>query len=299
MAKELSKSAACAAKCLFAALQYLKKKGDGAPVREISQYIEDNVKLTDWEKERSGKYNSVRWSTNYQFYSIDFTKAGYIVKRNRMWYITPEGEDALKLSPNEVLLNASAAYQKWLELNQKIEPTQTSDDIEEDEKRENILQLDELEVKATTGIQEYIKNKNPYAFQDMVAALLRAMGYHTPFIAPKGKDGGVDIIAYIDPLGATTPRIKVQVKHMPETAIGSKDIQALVGALKNGDIGLFVTSGTFSRDAKNASANSKEYIRIIDGEEFIDMWNEYYDKMTDEDKNMLPLKRIAFLGNNE
>jgi restriction system protein len=28
-------------------------------------------------------------------------------------------------------------------------------------------------------------------------------------------------------------------------------------------------------------------------------WQEYYDKMSDEDKNMLPLKRIAFLGNNE
>ena len=29
------------------------------------------------------------------------------------------------------------------------------------------------------------------------------------------------------------------------------------------------------------------------------MWQEYYDKMSDEDKNMLPLKRILFLGNNE
>ena len=32
---------------------------------------------------------------------------------------------------------------------------------------------------------------------------------------------------------------------------------------------------------------------------FCVMWQEYYDKMSDEDKNMLPLKRIAFLGNNE
>ena len=26
---------------------------------------------------------------------------------------------------------------------------------------------------------------------------------------------------------------------------------------------------------------------------------ELFDKMSDEDKNMLPLKRISFLGNNE
>ena len=29
------------------------------------------------------------------------------------------------------------------------------------------------------------------------------------------------------------------------------------------------------------------------------MWLEFYDKMTDDDKNMLSLKRISFLGSNE
>lgn len=35
----------------------------------------------------------------------------------------------------------------------------------------------------------------------MEVFLPRAMDYYTPFIAPKGKDGGIDIIAYLDPLG--------------------------------------------------------------------------------------------------
>ena len=38
-------------------------------------------------------------------------------------------------------------------------------------------------------------------------------GYYTPFIAPKGKDGGVDVIAYKDPIGSTTPHIKIQIKY--------------------------------------------------------------------------------------
>ncbi|MBR1462372.1 MAG: restriction endonuclease [Prevotella sp.] len=70
-------------------------------------------------------------------------------------------------------------------------------------------------------------------------------------------------------------------------------------AMCAGDIALFVTSGTFSPDARNTSTSSREFIRLIDGNDFIDMWQEYYDKMSDDDKNMLPLKRIAFLGNNE
>lgn len=47
-----------------------------------------------------------------------------------------------------------------------------------------------------------------------------------------------------------------------------------------------------------ASGNDK-FIRLIDGNDFIEMWQEYYDKMSDDDKNMLLLKRISFLGNNE
>ena len=161
------------------------------------------------------------------------------------------------------------------------------------------MNLDLLESNAREGIRQYIVAKSPYEFQDMVAGLLRAMGYHTPFVAPKGKAGGVDIIAYVDPLGAQTPRIKVQVKHKPETSIGASDIRALLGVLRAGDIALFVTSGTFSPDAKNTSTTSPQFIRLIDGDDFIDMWTEYYDKMTDDDKNMLPLKRISFLGSNE
>jgi restriction system protein len=77
------------------------------------------------------------------------------------------------------------------------------------------------------------------------------------------------------------------------------EVRALSGVLKNGDIALFVTSGTYSADARNAATGSDKFIRLIDGDEFIEMWQEYYDKMSDEDKNMLPLKRISFLGNNE
>ena len=223
---------------------------------------------------------------------------GFIVKKNGNWYLTPEGEAVLKKMPEEVMNIANDAYHEWRRLNPKDESPE-EEPTDETAEKDNSRNLDMLESDAREGIRQFIVSKSPYEFQDMVAALLRAMKYYTPFIAPKGKDGGIDIIAYLDPLGAQTPRIKVQVKHKPETAIGASDIRALLGVLRAGDIALFVTSGTFSSDARNTSTSSREFIRLIDGDEFIDMWQEYYDKMSDEDKNMLPLKRISFLGNNE
>lgn len=300
MAKEqFSRSQACAAKTLYAVMKEISRRGGSMSAKDLYPYVEANVELTEWEKEPAGKMKYIRWTNNFQFYSIDYQKAGFIVKKNGYWYITPEGEAILKKSPEEVMKIANKAYHEWKALNPKIDHNEEepTDDIPEN--NDIAIKLEQLESNARDGIKQHIAAKDPYQFQEMVAALLRAMDYHTPFIAPKGKDGGIDIIAYVDPLGAQTPRIKVQVKHKPDTAIGASEVRALSGVLKAGDIALFVTSGTYSSDARNAASGSDKFIRLIDGNDFIEMWQKYYDKMSDDDKNMLPLKRISFLGNNE
>lgn len=299
MAKEqFSRTKACATKTLYAVMKEMIRRGGSIPAKEIYPWVNDHVELTAWEKEPAGKMGYIRWTNSFQFYSIDYQKAGFIIKKNGTWYITPEGEKALKKNPEEVMNIANAAYHEWRRLNPK-DDNPTEEPTDETVEKDNAVNLDLLESDARDGIRKYIISKSPYEFQDLVAALLRAMGYHTPFVAPKGKDGGIDIIAYLDPLGAQTPRIKVQVKHKPETSIGASDVRALSGVLKTGDIALFVTSGTYSTDARNAASGNDKFIRLIDGDDFIEMWQEYYDKMSDDDKNMLPLKRISFLGNNE
>jgi restriction system protein len=279
-------------------MKEMSRRGGSIPAKEIYPFVNENVELTDWEKEPAGKMQYIRWTNSFQFYSIDYQKAGFIIKKSGTWYITPEGEKVMKKTPEEVMNIANDAYHEWRRLNPKDDSPEEEPNDETAEK-DNAMNLDLLESDAREGIRQFIISKSPYEFQDMVAALLRAMDYHTPFIAPKGKDGGIDIIAYLDPLGAKTPRIKVQVKHKPETAIGASEVRALSGVLKAGDIALFVTSGTYSADARNAASGNDKFIRLIDGNDFIDMWQKYYDKMTDDDKNMLPLKRISFLGNNE
>lgn len=299
--KEKSKSYQTSAKTMYAALSILFKNGGSMPIRVLMKEIEKAVELSSWEKETLQNTGNIRWQSNMHFTSVDYVRAGFLIKKKGTWTITPEGEEALKLGPEKLRDIAWKRYNAWYRSKEhtNTEKPIPHTDEENDPAKETLIELETLEERATNGIREYLKNKNPYEYQDLVAALLRAMGYHTPFIAPKGKDGGIDIIAYLDPLGAQTPRIKVQVKHKPDTTIGAADVRALSGVLKAGDIALFVTSGTYSADARNAASSSDKFLRLIDGDEFIEMWQEYYPKMTDEDKNMLPLKQISFLGNNE
>jgi restriction system protein len=285
---------------MFAAMTILSKNGGSMPVRELMLEVEKTVVLSDWEKEVLENTGNIRWQSIMHFSSVDYVKAGYLLKKKGHWTITPEGEEVIKLGAEKMQDKAQQQYREWRASKERaIEPQTTATEETEDPVKEAIIELENLEEQANNGIRDYIRGKNPYEFQDMVAALLKAMGYYIQSVAPKGKDGGVDVVAYVDPLGAQTPRIKVQVKHRPDAVIGASDIRALLGILRSGDITLFVTSGTYSPDAKNTAANSREFIRLIDGDEFIEMWQNYYDKMSDDDKNMLPLKRISFLGNNE
>ena len=187
-------------------------------------------------------------------------------------------------------------YKKW-ENNRNIVKINDDEDtgIEDNEE---ILTFANLSEKAIEGMSNYIDKKNPYEFQSLVAALLRGMGYFTPFIAPKGKDGGVDIIAYKDPLGTTTPRIQVQVKHRENTT-SVKEIRELMGLLKNGDVGIFVSSAGFSSDAKNTARLSNNHIELIDQNRFIELWQDFYNKLSDQDKNLFPLKPVYFLDIGE
>ena len=57
----LSQSAACAAKCLFAVMQYMKKNGGVVATKDINDLIKANVTFTPWEEERAGKLQNIRW----------------------------------------------------------------------------------------------------------------------------------------------------------------------------------------------------------------------------------------------
>lgn len=299
--KAKSKSYVTSAKTMYAAMTILKKNGGSMPIRILMQEVEKNIELSAWEKSILESTGNIRWQSIMHFTSVDYVRAGFLIKKKGNWTITPEGEDALKMGAEKLRDEAGDRYKVWYRGKEQApgEKPIVQPEEENDPAKETMIELETLEERAANGIREYLKSKNPYEFQDLVASLLKAMGYYIQAVAPRGKDGGIDIVAYTDPLGAKTPRIKVQVKHKPDTATGAADVRALLGILKAGDIALFVTSGTYSTDAKHAATSGDKFIRLIDGDEFIQMWQEYYDKMSDEDKNMLPLKRIAFLGNNE
>lgn len=152
---------------------------------------------------------------------------------------------------------------------------------------ENAISIDAIEESTKDYIlKELSANYKGYDFETVVSDLLNAMGFKTK-ISPKGGDRGKDIIAYRDEL---PPRILVQVKSKDED-INEDTVKYLKATLKTGDYGLFVTLSNFKKNAKDFLDNNPE-IKSINGSEFVDLLLKYYDKMPDNFKEVIRLKKV-------
>jgi len=148
-------------------------------------------------------------------------------------------------------------------------------------------------------IEQFINNLGPYDFQKLVSELLLAMGYYVPFVAPPGRDGGIDIVAYKDPLGTSAPRLMVQVKHR-DNKVSVKEVRELEGLLRRtGDIGLIVSSGGFSNEVEREIRASTKHIELMDLDRLIELWQQHYDKVREPGKALLPLVQLFFLAPTE
>lgn len=277
-----------------AIFQELKARGGQAKPKDLFAAVEPKLDLTPYEQERTSS-GVRRWISHLRFYSIDFVKAGFLIKSGGYWSLTPEGEKLLESAPGGLFKAAQQGYAKYKRARKEIEP---SEQLEQDEQElvERQAIYDQAKEDADQEIEQHINGLSAYEFQDLVAELLRAMGYHVSRVAPRGPDGGIDVVAYKDPLGTTTPRILVQVKHR-EQKVHVKEVREMDALLrKEGDVGLIVSSGGFTSEAEREIRSSHRHIETMDFDRLLALWQEHYDRIREEGKALLPLAKVYFLA---
>jgi restriction system protein len=287
-------------------IKILMDHPDGMRARDVLQRLEKEVPPTDFEKENYPKHPNVRRFENLaRFATIGPVKAGWMVKTKGRWYVTEEGQQAYKKikDPQHFAKEATRLYYEW-----KSSQPEPSPDIDE-ETSENVTiinkvaevtsTVEEAEEDAWREIEQYVQAMKPYDFQKLVAALLRAMGYHVSWIAPPGPDKGIDLLAHNDPLGTSTPRIKVQVKRQADK-VNVGGLRSFMALLGEQDVGIFVATGGFTNDAES-EARTKETrkLTLVDLEHLVELWIQHYEKVAESDKRLLPLKPVYYLAPSE
>lgn len=150
--------------------------------------------------------------------------------------------------------------------------------------------FEDVKARADELISDLISRLDPYDFQDLVAGLLRAMGFKAVSV-PRGPDRGIDIIAHPDSFGFERPRIKVQVKHR-KGSVSGPEMRSFLGALRSGDSGLYASTGGFTSGAQHEAERSREPVTLLDRDGFINLLLENYEALDAEFKAKVPLRKV-------
>jgi len=252
--------------------------------REILQALSERFELTSEQRNEllpSGKQrtmdNRVGWTLTY------LAQAGLAERPRRGHYrITDEGQRALAANPVRIDMSVLEQYPKYIAFKERTR-TPESQGAEDSRARVEELEADaatpaELIDKAVRANRAVVEGEileralglDPTGFEDLVIQLLGAMGYGRSGSLERTSasgDAGVDGIISQDPLGLD--RIYLQAKrYAVDRPIDRPKIHEFAGALlgKQGDRGVFITTSSFTRGARDEAERIHARIELIDGQ---------------------------------
>ncbi|HEU4851449.1 MAG TPA: restriction endonuclease [Telluria sp.] len=150
--------------------------------------------------------------------------------------------------------------------------------------------LEDIVSVALERIKDVVAGLDWDEMQELVAGILRAMGYKTQ-VSPPGPDRGKDIVASPDGFGFEHPRIVVEVKHRGGQ-MDSKAIRSFLGGRHKDDRGLFVSTGGFSKDAYYEADRAAVPLTLWTMDTLVRALVEHYNNTDAETKRLVPLKRL-------
>ena len=168
--------------------------------------------------------------------------------------------------------------------------------VKSDEEAENT----DLEELAHDQIAQLIASRfKGHGLTRLVEAILKAQGY-TTYISPEGADGGADILAGAGLLGFGSPRLCVEVKS-GDAPIDRPAVDKLLGAVTKfgAQEGLFVSWSGFKSTVQKELAASFFRVRLWSQKELLEALFSQYDRLDDDIKAELPLKRIWTVASQE
>lgn len=151
-------------------------------------------------------------------------------------------------------------------------------------------QADDIESLSHDFVLKQLSAKlKGHGLAEFVGHLLTLMGYKVK-VSPPGPDRGIDIVAHRDDLGVEPPTIRVQVKS-GDDEVNESEVQRLIGVVADRDFGLFVALGGYRKNAWDF-ALSKRNLKLIDGDELVQLVYKYYDQLDGKYKGIIPLRRV-------
>ena len=272
-------------------LPLLKFAADGkehTQAEAISALAKDlNLSEEELNETRSNSRQTV-FDNRIAWAKFHMKKAGlFEFPRRAIFRITEIGQKVLSQNPPKIGVTFLKQFPEYLEFvgsskseNEKLARPET---VEESATPEEVLEKGYHSIRRAlaSDLLERVLNITPSRFERLVIDLLVRMGYGGGFKdasthAGKSGDEGIDGTIREDKLGLDM--IYIQAKRWKTgNIVGRPEIQKFVGALagQGAKKGIFITTSTFSKEARDYSPRNETKIVLIDGDELAQLMIDY------------------------
>ena len=247
-------------------LQALHDLGGSGTIEEISSKVSEILDLPedvlniphdpDKGSQTEVEYR-LAWARTY------LKKYGLIDNSERgVWLIVPEKQDISEVDPQHVVKTVRETFRT------EREARPPSEDSEEE--------LPEEEESWRTKLHQILTQElSPDAFERLVKRMLRESGFVQVEVTGRTGDGGIDGKGIVKVGGLLSFHVLFQCKKY-QGSVSSGAIRDFRGALiGRADKGLFVTTGTFTRDAaREATRDGATPIDLMDGDQLAEKLKE-------------------------
>lgn len=261
-------------------------------VSEMREYIVDYFHLTDEDcsiRTKNGNTTQVadrlNWVRQYlrRALMIELPQRG-------VYRITQRGKDYLashdSLTKRDLMVYPEFASYAFGNTSSKTKSVEN--ESVQDVKNEDLTPTEQLEQAYHSIVDDLAADllqktleQSPFFFEHLVVDLLVKMGYGGSFansaqVTQYVHDDGIDGIIYEDKLGLD--KIYIQAKRYKlDNTIGKPQIQQFSGALdeQKATKGVFITTSSYSKEAKQYVQNLNKKIVLIDGQELARYMIEY------------------------
>lgn len=176
------------------------------------------------------------------------------------------------------------------ELLQQPARAQATEETPEEAAASDRADFEDIEGRALERVKDRINRLDWDEMQELVASLLRAMGYKTR-VSPAGPDRGRDILASPDGFGFEQPRIAVEVKHR-RGQMGANDLRSFLAGLHPEDRGLYVSTGGFSKEALYEADRARNVTHLLTIDGLARALIEHYEKLDSKGRTLVPLIKV-------
>lgn len=251
-------------------LQALHELGGSGSIEEIAQKVSE---LSDFPEEiLNVPHNPEKSSQTEIEYRLAWArtylkKYGVLDNSDRgIWIIVPEKRDVTKVNPQQVVKAVRAEMKKQKELVQKDDALKDENEVEipdESESWRNILH------------HFLTQELSPDAFERLTKRILRESGFVQVEVTGRTGDGGIDGKGIMRLSGLLSFHVVFQCKKY-QGAVSASNIRDFRGAMiGRADKGLYITTGTFTRDAvREATRDGAPPIDLVDGDQLAEKLKE-------------------------